>query len=106
MTELITGQQFQDADGVEDWVVLTSGAGAHFRTGTFARGLELVNRIGALAEAAGHHPDVDLRFPSVTVRLITHEVAGLSERDVELARQISAAARELGIESDRDAVTD
>ena len=47
-----------------------------------------------------HHPDVDLRYPRVTVRLSTHEVDGLSERDVSLAREISAAAAELGIGAD------
>lgn len=100
MVAAITGEQFAAADGVGDWRVLDSGeAGAVFRTGSFARGVDLVARIGALADAANHHPDVDLTYPSVTVRLSTHEIGGLSERDVALARQISVAAQELGIEA-------
>jgi 4a-hydroxytetrahydrobiopterin dehydratase len=47
---------------------------------------------------------VDLRYPNVTVRVSTHEVDGLSERDIALAREISAAAAELGIEADPSAV--
>ncbi len=101
MVDAISPEQFLAADGVDDWRVLDSGqVGTLFRTGSFAAGVELVVRIGALADAANHHPDVDLRYPSVTVRVSTHEVDGLSERDVALAREISAAARALGIEAD------
>jgi 4a-hydroxytetrahydrobiopterin dehydratase len=104
MTERITPQQFHDAAGVEDWRVVFEGACAHFRTGSFAKGVALVEAIGALADDANHHPDVDLRYHGVTVRLITHDVQGLSERDAELARRISEAARRLGIDADPGAV--
>lgn len=104
MTEGITPGQFHEADGVEDWRVIFEGACAHFRTGSFAAGVALVDAIGRLADAANHHPDVDLRYGGVTVRLMTHEVGGLSERDVELARQISEAAREQDLPADPSAV--
>ncbi len=104
MREAITPRQFQEADGVDDWRVLFNGACAYFGTGSFAKGLALVDAIGALADAANHHPDVDLRYAGVTVRLWTHDVDGLSGRDVELARQISAAARQLGAAPDPGAV--
>jgi 4a-hydroxytetrahydrobiopterin dehydratase len=94
MTERITAGQFHAAAGVEDWRVVFAGACTCFRTGSFSAGVALVTAIGALADAAGHHPDVDLRYAAVTVRMTTHDVGGLSERDVELARQISAAARD------------
>jgi len=97
MTERITARQFHESAGVEDWRALFSGACAHFRTGSFAAGVALVDAIGGLADAADHHPDVDLRYRGVTVRLWTHDIDGLSERDVGLARQISEAARRLGV---------
>jgi 4a-hydroxytetrahydrobiopterin dehydratase len=106
MTERITAQQFHEAAGLEDWRALFSGACAHFRTGTFATGVALVDAIGRLADAANHHPDVDLRYAGVTVRLWTHDVNGLSERDVELARRISAAARQLAVAADPADVQD
>jgi 4a-hydroxytetrahydrobiopterin dehydratase len=84
--------------------VLFEGACAHFRTGSFAGGVALVDAIAGLADAANHHPDVDLRYEGVTVRLRTHDIDGLSERDVELALQISAAARELDVPADPAAV--
>jgi len=104
MAEPITPRQFQEAEGVEDWRVVFEGACTHFRTGSFATGVALVDAIGGLADAANHHPDVDLRYAGVTVRLTTHEVGGLSERDVALARQISEAAGALGVSADPTAV--
>lgn len=107
MAETITPKQFHDAEGVEDWRVLTNIACAHFRTGSFTRGVELVNAIGRVANAADHRPDIDLREGGVTVRLTTRtpdHFFWLSESDVELARQISAAARELDVAADPTAV--
>jgi 4a-hydroxytetrahydrobiopterin dehydratase len=104
MTEQITAGTFQAAQGVEDWRVVFEGACAHFRTGSFATGVRLVDEIGRLADAANHHPDVDLRYGAVTVRLWTHAVMGLTERDVSLAQQISTAARDLGVTADPSAV--
>lgn len=104
MSDRITLRAFSEAEGVEDWRVVTAVACAYFRTGSFAKGVALVDAIGALADAADHHPDVDLRYRGVTVRLMSHDVMGLSERDVALARQISAAARDLGVAADPSAV--
>ncbi len=107
MTETITPQQFHEAAGIEDWRVLTNVAHAHFRTGSFAAGVALVDAIGRLADSANHHPDVDLRPDGVTLRLTTttpEHFFWLSERDVELAREISAAARELSVPADPTAV--
>jgi 4a-hydroxytetrahydrobiopterin dehydratase len=104
MVERITARRFHEAVDVDDWRVLFGGAFTYFRTGSFAKGVALVDAVGRLADAANHHPDVDLRYPGVTVGLTTREVGGLSERDIEAARQISAAARELGITADPSAV--
>jgi 4a-hydroxytetrahydrobiopterin dehydratase len=107
MSERLTPQQFHDADGVEDWRVVTNVAQAHFRTGSFAVGVALVNAIGTLADAAGHLPEVDLRPEGVTVRLTTRtpeHFFWLSERDVEMAQRISVAAHELGVPADPAAV--
>ena len=100
MTERISPQEFLQADGVDDWRVVSGVASAYFATGSFRAGVALVDAIGELADAANHHPDVDLRYPSVVVRLVTHDVGGLSSRDLELARQISAAARDQGVAAD------
>src|SRR4051812_19671005 len=106
MTRPITPRQFHAAEGVEDWRVVAEGACAYFRTGSFATGARLVNAISALPGLDDHHPDVDIRYEGVTVRLITitPDDFGLSERDLELAQQISVVARELGVTADPSAV--
>lgn len=101
MVERITPRQFRATPGVGDWRVLFEGARTYFVTGSFAKGVEFVRRIGELADAANHHPNVDLRYGGVAVTINTHEIDGdISERDASLAAEISAAARELGIKAD------
>lgn len=96
----ITARAFHDAAGVEDWRVLFSGAHAYFGVGSFADASGFVAAIAEVAEVVGHFPDVDVRPEGVTVRTASGEYGALSERDIELARLISAEARKLRIEPD------
>jgi 4a-hydroxytetrahydrobiopterin dehydratase len=100
MAERITPRQFHDAAGVDDWRVLWSVAFAVFRTRDFATGVKLVGQIGRLAEAAGHQPDLNLRAGVLEVRLVTKEHWSLTDLDLSLAREISAAAQALGVSAD------
>ncbi len=95
-----TARGFHEADGVQDWRVLFSGAHAFFRVTSFEEGARFVAAIAEAAEAVGHFPDVDLRPEGVTVRTASGEYGALSERDVELARRISVAAVRLQVEPD------
>lgn len=95
-----TAKTFHDADGVEDWRVLFSGAHAYYRVGSFAEGARFVAAVSEVADVVGHYPDVDLRPDGVTVRTASGEYGALSELDVELARRISAEARSLKLEPD------
>jgi 4a-hydroxytetrahydrobiopterin dehydratase len=106
MTDRISPQQFHDSAGVEDWRVLGDGACTYFRTGSFAAGAQLVQAISQVPGVDDHPPDVDVRRDGVTVRLITYtdDYYGMSRRDIELARQISAAAGRLGLAADPSAV--
>ena len=97
MSDAITPEQFHQSEGIDDWRVLPGGATAYFRTGSFVRGVELIDAITVLAESANHHPEADLRYSGVTVRLTSHDIHGLSRRDVALAREISLAAHGMGI---------
>jgi 4a-hydroxytetrahydrobiopterin dehydratase len=106
MTDYISPTQFHDSEGVEDWRVLGDGACAYFRTGSLAAGARLVQAISELPSVDDHQPDIDMRHDGVTVRLITlaDDYCGMSQREVEVARQISAAARELSLSADPSAV--
>ena len=92
--------------GLDDWRKVLNRLKARFRTGDFATGLELVNRIGAAAEEADHHPDVSLTYPEVIVTLSSHDVGGITSRDIDLARQVSAFAAELGAAADTSGLTE
>ena len=47
--------------------------------------MKFVNRVAKLAERAGHHPDIDIRWNKVTLALTTHDAGGLTEKDFKLA---------------------
>jgi 4a-hydroxytetrahydrobiopterin dehydratase len=62
-----------------------------YRFRDFREALAFVNRVGGLAEAAGHHPDIDIRYNTVTLALTTHDAGGLSAKDFALARAVDGA---------------
>ena len=58
---------------------------------TFPATIEFVGRIAERAEAANHHPDLDIRYRRLRVALSTHDDGGITQKDVDLANQIEAA---------------
>jgi 4a-hydroxytetrahydrobiopterin dehydratase len=54
----------------------------------FAQSLDLVNRVGALAEAADHHPDITFGWGYAEIALTTHDRGGITDVDIALASQI------------------
>jgi 4a-hydroxytetrahydrobiopterin dehydratase len=81
--------------GIEDGLRRTPGwerAGAAirrtYRFGDFRQAMAFVNRVAEAAERAGHHPDIDIRYNTVTLTLTTHDADGLTAKDFELARAI------------------
>lgn len=102
--ETLSATQVRDA-GLADWRQILGRIKARFRTGDFRTGLALVNKIGAAAEAANHHPDIQLTYRDVIVTLSSHDVGGLTSRDLDLARQISGHAAELSVDSDASGLT-
>jgi len=59
---------------------------------TFPDGIALVQRVAEVAEELNHHPDIDIRWRTVTFRLSTHSEGGITEHDLTLARRIDALA--------------
>ncbi|MFY8217247.1 MAG: 4a-hydroxytetrahydrobiopterin dehydratase [Chthoniobacterales bacterium] len=57
----------------------------------FGESIEFVNTVAALAEAANHHPDIDIRWNKVRVKLSTHSKGGLTQLDFDLAEKLDAA---------------
>ena len=54
----------------------------------FAAALDFVNQVGHEAEAMDHHPDIDIRWNTVTLVLATHSAGGLTQLDIELAHRV------------------
>jgi len=59
----------------------------------FVSALKFVNKVGRLAEAANHHPDITINYNKVTLLLTTHDAGGLTEKDFNLARQIDESTK-------------
>ncbi|WP_416063074.1 4a-hydroxytetrahydrobiopterin dehydratase [Rhodococcus indonesiensis] len=57
---------------------------------SFPEAVALVDRVAEAAEAANHHPDIDIRWRKVTYSLSTHSAGGITASDVELARTIDS----------------
>lgn len=93
----LSGQQIADA-ALDGWANLLGGLQTRIQTTDFAAGLALVNAIGAVAEELDHHPDLDLRYTHVDIRLTSHDTGGVTARDIRLARKISALAAEAGLQ--------
>ncbi len=55
---------------------------------SFPGALDFVGEVGRLAESANHHPDIDIRYRTVTLALVTHDSGGITRRDLDLARAI------------------
>ncbi|MBC8163339.1 MAG: 4a-hydroxytetrahydrobiopterin dehydratase [Roseiflexaceae bacterium] len=89
-TRLTEAEVAASFDGLADW----SRSGEEIRKAytlpSFPAAIAFVLQVGFLAETAGHHPDIDIRYTRVTLAMTTHDVGGLSAKDFELARQIDA----------------
>jgi 4a-hydroxytetrahydrobiopterin dehydratase len=93
MPEPTTPSQFHARSDLPDWRVVLSRIEAAFRAPTFEAAAAFIAKVASAAEAAGHHPDIDLRYPSdVYVRLTTHAAGGLTDADTSLAATISTLA--------------
>lgn len=58
---------------------------------SFRNTIVFVNRVASLADDADHHPDIDIRFDKVRLTLSTHEVGGITEKDLDLAERVDFA---------------
>ena len=68
-----------------DWTEVDGALQRTFELESFPAALDFVNRVGALAEAENHHPDIAISYREVTLRWWTHTAGGITDRDRELA---------------------
>jgi 4a-hydroxytetrahydrobiopterin dehydratase len=70
---------------VPDWLVESGELVRTFLFKDFRASLAFVNKVGDVAENAGHHPDIDIRYNRVRLALVTHDAGGLTVKDFDLA---------------------
>lgn len=99
MTTRITAAELTDLD-LADWRVIRRGIEANLSCGSYREAGRFAADVAALCDEHDHHASLDLRYPDlVHIVSTTHSVEGLSDRDVTLARAISALAAERGYHS-------
>jgi 4a-hydroxytetrahydrobiopterin dehydratase len=85
--------------GLTAWTYDDDAIHRTVETADFASALALVNRIGALAEEANHHPHLELGWGRVVVHLTSHDSGGVTQRDLAAARKIDGAIDRAGDEA-------
>jgi 4a-hydroxytetrahydrobiopterin dehydratase len=104
MVTKVSGSDFARHTDLPDWRVVLRRIEATFRAPSFEAAAAFVGDVADAAERAGHHPDVDLRYPGVVhVALTTHATNSLTDADVALATTISARAAAAGLTSEPQA---
>jgi 4a-hydroxytetrahydrobiopterin dehydratase len=78
--------------GLEGWAVEHGELVRSWKFADFAEAMGFVNRVGAAAESAKHHPDIDIRYNRVRLGLVTHDSGGITLKDVGMAREINGLA--------------
>ncbi len=76
--------------GLPGWQIEAGELVRTFQFKDFVAALDFVNQVGKAAEAAGHHPDIDIRYNKVRLALITHDAGGLTAKDFDLAGKSQA----------------
>jgi 4a-hydroxytetrahydrobiopterin dehydratase len=86
----LTGSEIEEnLAGLNDWTVANEKLARKFAFKNFAEALEFVNKIGVVAEAADHHPDILFGWGYAEIFITTHDTGGITERDFALAREIN-----------------
>jgi 4a-hydroxytetrahydrobiopterin dehydratase len=81
------------ADDLPDWGLVEGAITRQVQAPTFLDGIALVQRVAEAAEARDHHPDIDIRWTTVTFTLSTHSEGGITAKDLDLAAEIDRLAR-------------
>jgi 4a-hydroxytetrahydrobiopterin dehydratase len=79
-----------DAADAPDWDLADGQLVKVVESASFLAALDFVMAVGRLAEEADHHPDIDIRWRTVRLALVTHDAGGITELDLALARAVDA----------------
>ncbi|MCX4389722.1 4a-hydroxytetrahydrobiopterin dehydratase [Micromonospora peucetia] len=89
MADVLTAEAVRDElGGLAGWSGDPAGITRTVELASFPEAVTVVDRVAVTAEELDHHPDIDIRWRTLTFRCVTHSVGGVTRRDVELARRI------------------
>jgi 4a-hydroxytetrahydrobiopterin dehydratase len=89
MAELLDDEQVAGAlEGLTDWQRDGDAIVRTAKLASFPAAIEAVRAVAEIAEARNHHPDIDIRWRTVTFRCSTHSQGGITDQDIELAGEI------------------
>jgi 4a-hydroxytetrahydrobiopterin dehydratase len=95
MAELLSADDVGTAIGeLDDWSGDTSAISRTASLATFPAAIEVVDRVAVVAEELNHHPDIDIRWRTVTFTLSTHSEGGVTDKDITLAKRIDLIVSE------------
>ncbi len=89
MAVLDSQQIAQELRQLSSWKLAGKAIERRYEFPDFAAAMAFVNRVAELAEAADHHPDIDIRYNKVVLALISHDSGGVTARDVKMAHKIN-----------------
>ena len=89
MAVLDNNQIVQELKQLSGWSLAGKAIERRYEFPDFAAAMIFVNRVAELAEAANHHPDIDIRYNKVVLALISHDSGGVTPRDVKMAHKIN-----------------
>jgi len=90
MPRLLTQDEIRTQVGQLEWEVEGNAIRRVVELPDFAAALDFVVGVGHEAEAMNHHPDIDIRWNTVTLTLSTHSEGGLTQLDIELAHRVDS----------------
>jgi 4a-hydroxytetrahydrobiopterin dehydratase len=94
MTKLTSEELEQGLKELDGWSVEGNNITKTLKFSTFPGGIAFVNQVADLAEDMGHHPDINIRYSTVTLYLSTHDEGGITAKDIVLARRIDTLSRQ------------
>lgn len=96
MADLLSADDVSKAlAGLDGWAGDTSAIRRDVTAPNFMAGIRLVDEVAAAAEELNHHPDIDIRWTTITFSCASHSAGGVTGSDIALAKRIDEAARRL-----------
>ena len=91
MAKLSTEQITERLKALAGWEYKDNAISKMFKFKEYLHGIEFVQKVAEIAEAADHHPDITINYTRVTFSCSTHDAGGVTEKDFKLAENIEIA---------------